>query len=175
MRALGKGLDVVGALPVPVVEDVANGLGAAGHAYNGDYGSAATSLAALVAPPGANTLIKGTAVLGGGLAAAKATRAVAAFEKHHTLPLAFRKDFARIGIDIREVNKMTLRLPRGVHRALHKGGRGGAWNKEWSRFFAKGNATRQGAIQLRDQMISKYNLNQYKPFLSYKSGKPSGI
>lgn len=55
------------------------------------------------------------------------------FEKHHIFPQAddLARWFARRGVSIHEY---TLPIPRDVHQRIHRGERGGAWNKAWREF-----------------------------------------
>ena len=55
------------------------------------------------------------------------------FEKHHIFPQAddLARWFARQGVNIHEY---TLPIPRDVHQRIHRGDRGGAWNKAWREF-----------------------------------------
>ncbi|QRK10860.1 TIGR02269 family lipoprotein [Archangium violaceum] len=52
-------------------------------------------------------------------------------EKHHLFPQEFRAWFARNGIDI---HQWTMFIETGLHRSIHRGPRGGAWNAAWRQF-----------------------------------------
>ncbi len=55
------------------------------------------------------------------------------FEKHHIFPQASELAtwFARQKVRIHDY---TLPIPRDVHQRIHRGERGGEWNKAWIRF-----------------------------------------
>ncbi|MDQ4123222.1 MAG: DUF2380 domain-containing protein [Acidobacteriota bacterium] len=75
---------------------------------------------------------------------------------HHIFPQAkeFAAQWKRLGIDI---NKYTIRIPRGGHIELHSGigqGRGGRWNNSWREFFAKyPNATKEQVFRHGNWMM----------------------
>lgn len=121
-------------------------------------------------PAGQEAIDSAAKGLSGALSGAKSKPATKAQEKdcedcgrrsedwHHEMPQQFRDRFARAGIDIDAPENGRV-IPRAEHQALHRLG----YNSDWRGFFdANPNATAGDIYEFKNDMVSRYNLNQYR-------------
>ncbi|WP_424831376.1 RHS repeat-associated core domain-containing protein [Ruegeria sp.] len=92
-----------------------------------------------------------------------------AIQRHHLLPQQFRKQFARLGINI---DDFTVALGRSTHlRGVHgKGLNGlpGKWNSRWADFFSKNpSPTKSQVLEHMNKLRREYNLDDL-PIGPYK-------
>lgn len=126
------------------------------EAAEGDSDDLMMSLLQASAQALAGRLVGGGAKLG--IAAGSAKK----FEMHHIFPQRrdLKEQFERAGINI---HKWKVRLERSVHKNIHRGARGGAWNDDWDKFLnsAPGGRmrTQSEMFDFAIEMMQRYGVN----------------
>ena len=141
------GLEIAEAVPHPFVSTPAGLANAGISMVRGHYGDAGWS--ALTAVP-----ILGTIGKVGKLAFGQAAK----LERHHLLPIQFKKAFERVGLDIEQ---FTVDLSKAKHRLKPDGLHTGAnnWNQQWKDFFKdRPDRTQAKILGQLERMKSHYGL-----------------
>ncbi|QOJ00935.1 MAG: RHS repeat-associated core domain-containing protein [Phycisphaeraceae bacterium] len=109
----------------------------------------------------------------GGAAAAKAcggAKSAVQFNKHHTVP----KEVLKALPDVVANNPLVRgrfgapnrwRIPEGLHKQIHKGAGGGAYNKEFKRRLLDvgGKPTVDDVLRIRNELVKEFGLEGYRP------------
>lgn len=77
--------------------------------------------------------------------------------KHHIFPWEFEEWFTSKGINI---HKETMLLEEHIHKDIHRGASGGAWNAAWRDFKnSKFNATKEEIWRFAGELLHRFNIN----------------
>ena len=78
-------------------------------------------------------------------------------ERHHIFPQALKAGFELKGI---EIHKYVLMIDAEVHARIHRGERGGPWNRDWRVFINRDDGTvlSSAYFEHASWMIQKYEL-----------------